>query len=139
MALGATATVPRGDGFAQAVRSLQPRGVAGIVDAAGLVDAAVPAIADGGVIAELKGQVPALERGLRLAAISAFGSVTDLSLLTSLSDLAGVGTLTPRVAEVLPATDAADAHRRLADGGLRGRLVLDLASFDRTAAPKEDG
>jgi NADPH2:quinone reductase len=32
--------------------------------------------------------------------------------------------LTLRVADVLPATEAARAHRRLDAGGVRGRLVL---------------
>ena len=36
------------------------------------------------------------------------------------------GILTLRVADALPAAAAADAHRRLADGGVRGRLVLDF-------------
>jgi hypothetical protein len=31
------------------------------------------------------------------------------------------------VAEILPAKEAAEAHRRLAAGGLRGRLVLDFS------------
>jgi NADPH:quinone reductase len=35
--------------------------------------------------------------------------------------------LTLRVAEVMPATEASDAHRRLAAGGVRGRLVLDFS------------
>jgi NADPH:quinone reductase-like Zn-dependent oxidoreductase len=34
------------------------------------------------------------------------------------------GVLTLRVADVLPATQAAQAHRRLEAGGVRGRLVL---------------
>jgi NADPH:quinone reductase-like Zn-dependent oxidoreductase len=34
------------------------------------------------------------------------------------------GTLRPRVAETFPLAKADAAHRRFADGGLRGRLVL---------------
>ncbi|MBW4042854.1 MAG: NADP-dependent oxidoreductase [Acidobacteria bacterium] len=127
--LGATTTVPRGDAFAAAVRVVRPDGVAGVVDAAGLVDAAVPAVMDGGVVVELKGQVPASARDVRLAPISSFSAFTDLALLSRLSELATDGALPLRVAEVLPATDAAEAHRRLALGGLRGRLVLDLTTF----------
>jgi NADPH:quinone reductase len=44
--------------------------------------------------------------------------------LASLVDLASQGVLTLRVAEVLPAERAAEAHRRLEAGGVRGRLVL---------------
>jgi NADPH:quinone reductase-like Zn-dependent oxidoreductase len=36
------------------------------------------------------------------------------------------GVLSLRVAAVLPAADAAEAHRRLEAGGVRGRLVLEL-------------
>ena len=128
-ALGATSIVPRGDPFADAVRVLRPGGAAGVIDAAGLVDVAVPAVMDGGVIVELKGQVPAALRDVRLAPIAAFSAFTDLALLSRLSRLAADGALTLRVADVLPATEAAEAHRRLARGGLRGRLVLDLTAF----------
>lgn len=37
------------------------------------------------------------------------------------------GTLTLRVADILPAAEAAEAHRRLAAGGVRGRLILDFS------------
>ncbi len=37
------------------------------------------------------------------------------------------GTLALRVAEVIPPQDAAEAHRRLEAGGIRGRLVLDFS------------
>jgi NADPH2:quinone reductase len=40
-----------------------------------------------------------------------------------------VSELTLRVADVLPADEAAQAPRRLAEGGVRGRLVLDLTAF----------
>jgi NADPH2:quinone reductase len=46
-----------------------------------------------------------------------------------LRDQASKGELTLRVADVLPADQAAQAHRRLAEGGVRGRLVLDLTAF----------
>ena len=36
----------------------------------------------------------------------------------------GKGVLTPRVADVLPAERAADAHRWFEAGGVRGRLLL---------------
>ncbi|MFI5709613.1 hypothetical protein [Kribbella sp. NPDC051620] len=44
-------------------------------------------------------------------------------------DQATNGELILRVADVLPAGQAAEAHRRLAKGGVRGRLVLDLTTF----------
>ena len=126
-ALGATEIVERGPRFAAAVHEAHSDGLAGVLDAAGLSDPAIPAIRDGGVIAELKGQQPGLERGITLAAISSFGSVTDTNRLDRLARLAEHGHLTLRVAEVLKASDAARAHRMLEAGGVRGRLVL---SFD---------
>ena len=44
--------------------------------------------------------------------------------IAELADLVAKGVLTLRIAEVLPADRAAEAHRRLAAGGVRGRLVL---------------
>jgi NADPH2:quinone reductase len=35
-----------------------------------------------------------------------------------------VGVLTPRVAQIYPLSNAAEAHGQLARGGLRGRIVL---------------
>jgi hypothetical protein len=39
------------------------------------------------------------------------------------------------VADVLPADQAAQAHRRLAEGGLWGRLVLDFTTMERFDRP----
>ena len=48
----------------------------------------------------------------------------DAPALTELGRLASTGELTLRVAETVPFDAAADAHRRLAAGGLRGRIVF---------------
>ncbi|HET6292817.1 MAG TPA: zinc-binding dehydrogenase, partial [Kribbella sp.] len=48
----------------------------------------------------------------------------DAAMLTTLSDLAAAGALALRVAQTYPLEEAAQAHERLAKGGLRGRLVL---------------
>jgi NADPH:quinone reductase len=44
--------------------------------------------------------------------------------LARLAEQAAKGVLTPRVADVLPADRAAQAHRRFAAHGVRGRLIL---------------
>ena len=44
--------------------------------------------------------------------------------LASLAELTSKGVLTLRIAELLPPERAAEAHQRLAAGGVRGRLVL---------------
>src|SRR3984957_2299073 len=51
----------------------------------------------------------------------------DTDLFDRLRRQAQNGILTLRVADVLPATMAAAAHRRRAAGGVRGRLVLDFS------------
>jgi NADPH:quinone reductase-like Zn-dependent oxidoreductase len=118
--------VDRGDGYASQVGELVPGGVPGLVDGANLDAAALGAIADGGAIVSVKGWPGPAERGITVHPIAAFTAVTDTALLSQLRDLAEEGTLTLRVAEVLPARLAARAHRLLAAGGVRGRIVLDF-------------
>jgi NADPH:quinone reductase len=130
LALGADHVVERGPEFTDEVRSQFPGGVLGLVDGANLAAAALPAIADGGALASLKGWTgPAGgpgDHGITVHPVSSFGSVTDTALLEKLRDLAEDGTLSLRVAEVMPARLAPQAHRRLAAGGINGRIVLDF-------------
>ena len=130
LALGADHVVARGAEFTDEIRAEFPGGVPGLIDGANLDAAALPAIADGGALASLKGWTgPAsgpAERGISVRPISSFGSVTDTALLEKLRDLAEDGTLSLRVAEVVPAQLAVQAHRRLAAGGISGRIVLDF-------------
>jgi NADPH:quinone reductase len=126
LALGADHVVARGPEFAVEIRQQVPGGVPGLVDGANLDAGALPAIADGGALASLKGWSGPGERGIKVRPISSFGSVTDTALLEKLRDLAEDGTLSLRVGEVMPARLAAQAHRRLAAGGVRGRIVLDF-------------
>jgi NADPH:quinone reductase-like Zn-dependent oxidoreductase len=48
----------------------------------------------------------------------------DHARLDGLRELVEKGALTLRVARTFPAEEAAEAHRVLARGGVRGRLVL---------------
>ena len=124
--LGADHIVDRGDGYSDQVRALVPGGVPGLIDGVNLDAAALGAIADGGAIVSVKGWRGPAERDITVRPISAFKAVTDTALLGELRDLAEDGVLTLRVAEVLPARLAAQAHRRLAAGGTTGWIVLDL-------------
>ena len=126
LALGADHVVERGPEFTDEVRSQVQGGVPGLVDGANLDTRALPAITDGGALASLKGWSGPGERGISVHPVSSFGSVTDTALLEQLRDLAEDGTLSLRVAEVMPARLAAQAHRQLAAGGVRGRIVLDF-------------
>ncbi|HWE63448.1 MAG TPA: zinc-binding dehydrogenase [Chloroflexota bacterium] len=55
-------------------------------------------------------------------------AATDTPRLERLRDQVEEGTLTRRVAAILPAERATEAHRRMAAGGVRGRLVLDFTA-----------
>jgi NADPH:quinone reductase len=133
--VGASHVLARGPGFAAGVRSVVPGGVPGLVDGANLDAAALPAIADGGAIATVKGWSGPAGRGITVHPISAFTAATNTALLEDLRDLAEHGVLTLRTAGVVPASQAAEAHRRLAGGGLRGRIVLDFESPLTAADP----
>jgi NADPH2:quinone reductase len=125
-ALGAGHIIARGEGLTGQIRRLVPGGVPGLIDAAALDAAVLPAIADGGAIATVRGWSGPAERGITVHPVSAFAAATDTALLEELRDLAEDGTLSLRVADVMPARYATEAHRRLAAGGVRGRIVLDF-------------
>ncbi|MGW4773457.1 zinc-binding dehydrogenase [Nocardia sp. NPDC004278] len=52
----------------------------------------------------------------------------DTAALHRLVEQAEQSLITPSVARTLPASHAAEAHRAIAAGGLRGRVVLDFTS-----------
>lgn len=125
--LGADIIVERGDEVGARIRGQLPSGVPGLIDGAALDARALPAVADGGGLVTLKGWTGPSERGIVIHPLSSFGSATDTALFDRLRSQAEEGILTLRVADVLPAKEAAEAHRRLAAGGVRGRLVLDFS------------
>ncbi|WP_433889411.1 NADP-dependent oxidoreductase [Streptomyces sp. CA-111067] len=118
-AAGAEWTVGRDTSdLAADVRRHAPAGADGALDAAGLGIRALAAVRTRGAYTTVAGgTAPPPLRGIRLHHqwISADGA--------KLAELAAMG-LTLRVADVLPLERAAEAHRRLAAGGIRGRLVL---------------
>ncbi|WP_372665197.1 NADP-dependent oxidoreductase [Amycolatopsis kentuckyensis] len=114
---GADEFLPRGPELGDRVRALVPGGVDAALDTALLGLDALDAVRGGGeFVAFAAGAAPIPLRGIRVRHvwIRADGA--------RLAELAGV--LLPRVAGVLPLARAAEAHERLAAGGLRGRLVL---------------
>lgn len=124
--LGAKQVLPRTApaDLAAAVRAAHPAGVDALVDAALLGPPAIGAVRDGGMFVSVTGPAtPAPERGVRVEAVRTEPDAAQLAdLLAAVAD----GRLTTRVAGTLPLSAAAEAHRRLAAGGLRGRLVLTL-------------
>jgi len=127
--LGADEVVPRGDDVAHRFRALAPDGVDALIDGAAQHELIVSAVRDGGGLAVVRGWDGPVDRDIRLHKVLVTDAATDHARLLRLRDQAGAGELTLRVADVLPADRAADAHRRLAEGGVRGRLVLDFTAF----------
>jgi NADPH:quinone reductase len=126
---GAHHVVSRGDAMAAAVRALYPDGVDAVIDAALLGPSVLPAVRDGGQLLAVRPyQGPTengkAERDITIHLVLVGQHLHEGSRIAELADLVTKGVLTLRVADVLPAAQAADAHRRLAAGGVRGRLVL---------------
>jgi NADPH:quinone reductase-like Zn-dependent oxidoreductase len=120
--LGADAFVPAGDDPSAAVRKLYPNGVDAVLDTTTLGQSLVSAVVDGGTFVTTRSDaLPRPERGIRVRLTQ---MAPDAAMLTTLSDLAASGVLGLRVAQSYPLDQAAQAHERLAAGGLRGRLVL---------------
>jgi NADPH:quinone reductase len=121
---GARHVVERGPGMAAAVRALYPDGVDAVLDAALLGPAILPAVRDGGQLMAVRPFQGETERDIKISLVLVSNHLHEAARLTELADLAATGALTLRIAEVLPAERAAQAHRRLEAGGVRGRLVL---------------
>jgi len=126
---GAHHVVSRGEAMAAAVRGLYPDGVDAVIDAALLGPAVIGAVRDGGQLLAVRPYAgPAedgkAERDITVHLVLVGQHLHEGHRIGELAGLVDEGVLTLRVADVLPASAAADAHRRLAAGGVRGRLVL---------------
>jgi len=124
--LGADVVVPRGRAFAEHVRASAQDGADGLIDAALLNELAVPAVRDGGRIATLRGYTGESDRGITFHPVFVRTYAREHDKLDRLRQQAEAGEVTLRVAQVLPADHAAEAHRVLEAGGTRGRLVLEF-------------
>jgi NADPH:quinone reductase len=122
---GADQVVPRGDGFADAVRELVPDGVDAVYDTALLGRAAFPAIRDGGAMAVVRGwdDSPG-ERGIEVRPVWVRTVLERTEWLEHLRDRASSGALRLRVAAEVAPAEAARAHELMEAGGLRGRAVI---------------
>ena len=96
--------------------------VAAVFDAVPVGDAASAAVEDGGIVVATR-PTPAIvpARGVRqeLQLIR-----HDPELLADLVGQVAAGQVRTRVAVTMPLTEAAEAHRRVLAGGLRGKIVL---------------
>ncbi len=127
--LGADLVVPRGATFCEEVRRVVPKGVDGLVDAALLNESVVPAVRDGGTIAAVRG-FKGSEGSGTFHPVVVLEYWREQAKLDRLRQQVEDGQITLRVARVLPAEQAAEAHRILEAGGTRGRLVLRMSIAD---------
>jgi NADPH:quinone reductase len=126
---GASHVVERGPGMAAAVRALYPGGVDAVLDAALLGPAVIGAVRDGGQFLAVRpypgpAEGDRAERHITVRLVRVGQQLHEGGRLAELADLSARGVLTVRVAGTFPAARAAEAHRRLEAGGVRGRLVL---------------
>jgi len=122
---GADDVLPRGAGFAAAVRDRVPDGVDALYDTALLGPDAFPAIRDGGAMAVVRGWDGSPgDRGIDVRPVFVRTVLERTDSLEHLRDRAGSGALQLRVAEEVSPEDAARAHELMEAGGLRGRAVI---------------
>jgi NADPH:quinone reductase-like Zn-dependent oxidoreductase len=122
--LGADVVVRRGPEVAERIREVAPDGVDAVLDGAVQNDAVLGAVRDGGSVVTVRGHAGPGERGISWIPIFVNEYLADRDRLSALCRQVDEGALTLRVAGTYPAEQAAEAHRRLEAGGLRGRLVL---------------
>ncbi|MEU8877122.1 NADP-dependent oxidoreductase [Streptomyces javensis] len=118
---GAELFVSRDEDLVPAVGALVPGGVDGAIDAANLAAGAADAVRHGGAFVSLLNSAPMARRQVRMTNLAWH---TDGERLAKLAAFAGTGLITLRVAKTLPLEQITQAHQTLAEGGLRGRLVL---------------
>jgi len=123
---GADVVVPRSDGFGDAVRAVAPDGVDAVFDTALIYRDVFPAIRDGGGVVFVRGwdgnEVE--ERGIRVHPVMVFQALQRTDWLDELRLLASEGRIKLRVAREFSPEEAAEAHRLMDAGGLRGRAVI---------------
>src|SRR3954447_19889237 len=124
--LGADHVVTGSERLAEAVRRLFPDGVDALVDSAVLGVEAAAAVREGGVMVHVRAAPADADPRLAHKVVSVSKRMGDKAALEQVVADAQKGVLTPRVAKVLAMTQAAEAHRLIERGGLRGRIVLDL-------------
>ncbi|MEZ0364853.1 zinc-binding alcohol dehydrogenase family protein [Mycobacterium sp. pUA109] len=124
--LGADHVVRRGQDFAKQVREIVPEGAGGVVDCALLDELVIPAVRDRGGVATVRGFQGEAQRGITFHPVFVPNYARESAKLDRLRQQVQDGQLTLRVAKTFPAEQAAEAHRMLEAGGVRGRLVLEF-------------
>lgn len=100
-----------------------------VADGAALQERGLALVRDGGAFVGVRpNAVPAAERGITVGVVVAH---PDGPRLSSLLARTASGELPVRVHAVVPLDQVADAHRAMAEGGTRGRYVLEPGQFVR--------
>jgi len=124
---GAEALLRRGDDFVEDVRNATGgAGADAVADAAVAGDHVLDAVRDGGWIATFLPTETEPDRGIRAFRSFVMRSNLRHDAIEKVARLVEAGSLSTRVAAVLPAEEAAAAHHRLEEGGVRGRIILEL-------------
>lgn len=121
---GATEIVARGDGVGERMRAATGGGVDGLLDAAIQGAQVLAGVRDGGSVAAVRRFNGTAERGITIHQIEVMKHLDDHEGLALLRDLASRGDIALRVAGTFAPADAAEAHRRFEQGGVRGRLII---------------
>jgi NADPH:quinone reductase-like Zn-dependent oxidoreductase len=121
---GADAVVDRGDDVAAAIRAVEPDGADALIDAAVMGSAVLAAVREGGALAAVRSFDGESERGITIHGVRVRDYVQNHEALDGLGQLAGRGALSLRVAGTFDPSQAAEAHRRLEAGGVRGRMLI---------------
>jgi NADPH:quinone reductase-like Zn-dependent oxidoreductase len=122
--LGADVVVRRGDDVAARIRERFPDGVDGLADGAVQDALVLDAVREGGRVTTVRGYRGDGRPGVEVLPVLVRRVAEEREALDGLRELAEKGVVTLRVARTFPAEEAAEAHRVLARGGVRGRLVL---------------
>ena len=122
---GAEVVLPRGDELVATALVEAPGGVDAVYDTALLGRRTFPAIRPGGAMAYVRTwDGNEVEDGITIRPVRVAEVLDRTDWLRELSDLASRGVLSLRVAATFPPERAADAHRHMEAGGLRGRAVI---------------
>lgn len=124
--LGADVVVPRGEDVADHIRVHAPHGVDGLTDGSVQNELLLPAIRDGGGFASVRGWRGNNKRDIKFHTTWVFAYASDHARLDRLRQQTENGQLTLRVAAVFPKENAAESHRTLEAGGIRGRCVIEF-------------
>ncbi len=123
--VGADVVLPRGEGLPAAALEAAPGGVDAVFDTALLGRGIFPAIRGGGALAYVRSwDGDDVEDGIRIERVWVGTVIERTDWLRELGELAAAGALRLRVAATFPPERAADAHRLMEAGGLRGRAVV---------------